>query len=150
MNIAEINQKYPNNELASLPGDEELKRELFAPLLNNLFENKVVYHERFTCIARLDEIELLPDMFMAKVTALNLIEKGNKMDRLMPQNPWKFGAKWSYLRLINTSLAGYGSWLIWTDPETVRKVELMTLSGDFKAALQMTLYNEESQSKIRK
>lgn len=112
MNIAEINQKYPNNELASFPGDEELKRELFAPLLNNLFENKIVYHERFTCIGRVDELELLPDMFNAKVTALHLIKKGNKMDYFMPQHPWTFGASWSYLRLINTSLAGYGSWLI--------------------------------------
>lgn len=33
MNIAEIHQQYPNNDLASFPGDEELKRELFAPLL---------------------------------------------------------------------------------------------------------------------
>lgn len=33
MNIAEIHQQYPNNELDALPGNEELKCELFASLL---------------------------------------------------------------------------------------------------------------------
>ena len=37
MSITEIHQQYPNNELTSLPGNQELRHELFAPLLNSLF-----------------------------------------------------------------------------------------------------------------
>ena len=139
MNISEINQKYTSGDLASCPGDGQFRYEVFSPLFNNLFENKVVYHERFTCIVKLEDIEITPDWFSAKAIPYLLIEKGNRMDRFFPKKPWNIFAKWSFLRLINTCLTPYSSWLMWADPEIVEK---LVLQKNYKEALNLTLYEE--------
>lgn len=139
MSIKELNEMYNKGELSKQHGNSELKRKEFSTLFANLYENKVVYHERFTCIVKLDQIELLPDRFEAIAIPHLLIEKGNRMDTLYPKKPWKFGASWDFLRLDGDVLLPYSSWLLWIDPDLVKQVEELTLGRKFKEALALTM-----------
>jgi hypothetical protein len=138
MNIKELNDKYTNGELSNQTGDPELRRKEFSPLLLNLFENKVVYHERFTCIVKLEQIEFFPDMFTAIAIPHLLIEKGNRMDTFYPQKPWEISASWEYLQLSGNVLLVYSLWRMWSDPDLVKQVEEMVIEKKFKEALALT------------
>ena len=139
MNIKELNAKYINGELSSQTGDAELRFKEFSPLLLNLYENKVVYHERFTCIVKLEQIKLMPDMFTAIAVPILLIEKGNRMDTFYPKKPWEIGASWKYLQLSGDVLFPYSMWLMWSDPDLVKQVEELVIEKNFKEALALTL-----------
>jgi hypothetical protein len=139
MNIKELNAKYTNGELSSQTGDAELRRKEFSPLLFNLYENKVVYHERFTCIVKLEQIKLLPDRFTAIAIPHLLIEKGNRMDKFYPDKPWEFGASWKYLQLSGNVLSPYFSWFMWCDSDLVKQVVELVIEKKFKEALALTL-----------
>lgn len=138
MNIQELTEKYTNGELSDQIGDPELRCKEFSPLFRNLYENKVVYHERFTYIAQLQKIELTPEGFSAKAIPHLLIEKGNRMDAFYPQKPWGIGANWKYLRLSKSVLVPYSGWLMWCDPGLTRKVEELVLAKRFKESLDLT------------
>ena len=143
MNITELNKKYTEEELTSFPGDNKFRFEVFSPLFNNLFEKKVVYHERFTGIVILDEINISPKMFEAIAIPYLIIEKGSRLDKFYPQKAWKFGSIWSHIRLIDNCLNSlYGDWNIWCDPEIVEKVEKLVLEKNYKEALNLTLYKD--------
>ena len=143
MNIFELNKNYSAEELTTFPGDNKFRFDVFSPLFKNLFETKVVYHERFTGIVILDEINISPEMFEATAIPYLIIEKGSRLDRFFPKKAWKFGAKWSSVRLIGNCLSSmYGGWNIWCDPETVKEVENMVLEKNYEAALNLTLYKD--------
>jgi hypothetical protein len=139
MNINELKDRFTKGELSKQLGNSELKRIEFSPLFSNLYENMVVYHERFMCIAKLEQIELLPDRFEATAIPHLLIEKGNRMDTFYPKKPWKFGASWDFIRLDGDVLLTYSNWLLWVDPDLVMQVEKLTLERKFKAAISITL-----------
>ncbi|MEI6138553.1 MAG: hypothetical protein WCP85_04790 [Mariniphaga sp.] len=139
MNIFELNQKYKNGELSGQTGDPELRRQEFSQLFMNLYENKVVYHERITRIIKLDKIELLPDRFNAIAIPYLLIEKGNRLDESYRHKSFELGASWKYLRLDGIVLSPYSSWLMWCDPNLVKQVEMLVLEKNFKKALDLTL-----------
>ena len=139
MNINELNAKYTNGELSSSTGDPELRREEFSPLLLNLYENKVVYHERFTGIVRLEQIKLLSDGFEAIAIPLLLIEENKLVNKCYPKKPWRIGANWQYLQLRQNSLSILTLWQMWCDPDLVKHVEELTIEKKFKEALALTL-----------
>lgn len=139
MNISELNHKYKNGELSGQTGDPELRRKEFSQLFTNLYETKVVYHERITRIIKLEKIELLPDRFNAIAIPYLLIEKGNRLDKFYRDKPFELGASWKYLRLEGNVLLPYSSWLMWCDPYLVRQVEQLVLEKNFKNALDLTL-----------
>ena len=131
-----------NNEedkLAHVLGENKPKLEKIAPIFNNLFENKVVYHERFTCIVKLENIKILPNFFEATAIPYLKIEK-ERPDRFYPTKSWEFGSRWSILNIRDNVLSGYGSWVMWYDPDLVRTVEQLVLEKRFKEALELTLY----------
>jgi hypothetical protein len=128
MTIQELNKKYINGELSNYPGDNSFRYEVISPLFNNLFENKVVYHERFTCIVILENLIIKPELFEATAKPYLQIEKGSRLDKTYPKNPWKFDSVWSNLRLIDNCInALYSGWNIWVDPDTVQMVEKFVL-----------------------
>ena len=141
MTIKELHQNYSQHDLSYFPGDRNLRFELFSPIFNNLFENKVVYHERFTGIIQLENITLTPERFEATAVPLLQIVKGSRLDKFYPKKPWGFSAVWEHIRLIDTCLNSvYGGWNIWCDPETVKRVEELVKEEKYKEALDLTLY----------
>ena len=139
MSIKKLNEMYTNGELSKQIGDPELRRYEFSQLFLNLYDNKVVYHERTTRIIKLDQIKLLPDRFSAIAIPYLLIEKGNRLDKFYRHIPFEFGASWKYLTLSGNVLSPYSSWLMWCDPDLVKQVEVLVLEKKFKDALALTM-----------
>jgi len=44
---------------------------------------------------------------------------------------------------VGNGLCLYSGWIIWTDPELVKKVEQLALEGKFKEALAITLNSDD-------
>ena len=139
MTIDELRENYTADELSHFPGDGDLRYRLFSPLFAALFENKVIYRERFVCVVRLENIEITPEFFNATAVPLIHIEFSGDWRPEPPPEPWEFGGVWSALCLWNNGIsAPYASWTIWPEPDLVREVARLALEGDFESALELT------------
>ena len=140
MTLEELELKYSWQEIGRSGGDGELHRELFTPFLTDIFENKIVYYERFMCVAILENIKITPEKFEA--TAIPYLKiKSAGPAQYSPQKPWTFGSAWPYMTLHDGHFSTYGGqWLFWTDKELVKTVEELALKKEFDAALNLTVY----------
>ena len=138
MTLQEINSKYSYAELQSLPG--EVRRELYTPFLTDLYENKVIYYERFLCVAILKNIKTDTEKFEATAIPYINIQHPEREGRPFPKKPWTFGVGWPYIRMLGDHFGGYSSWLIWTDKELVKTVEELAKRKEFEAAYDLTAY----------
>lgn len=135
-----LRSKYNLNELSSFPGDNKMRYEMFSPILSNLYENKVVYHERFIGIVKLENIIITPERLKATAVPYLKIERGNRLDNSFPIKPWDFSAVWSHIVLTDSSISTpYANWQIWCDYETIKLVEELVLNNKIKEALEITL-----------
>lgn len=116
--------------------------ELFTPYFKNLYKNKVVYHERITFLARMENIEILEDRFRAIIIPeLQISNRNRGINPYGFPKSWNIGCTWEHLRIFDDCLAAtYVSWLLWTDPILVEKVEKLTLDEKYKEALELTLF----------
>jgi hypothetical protein len=144
MTLEELELKYSWGELAKIPGDGDLRFQLFSPILKDLYENKIVYYERFMCVAILDDVKITPVEFKAKAIPYLKIERAGSRLPFYPEKPWTFGAKWSYMSLSNGHFSTYGGmWQFWTDKELVKTVEDLVRKKEFETALESTLYKRQ-------
>ena len=132
MDMHSYNGKQPisNSELKQ-------KFDSFSPLFRNLFENKVICHDRFTSIIKLTDLKLYKDRFEAKANRLYLISEA-KINRNYPES-WNIGANWAYLKFDNNALFSYVGWIIWTDPQFVKSIEDLVLADQNERALDLTI-----------
>ena len=148
MTIEELKNTYTNGELTSSEGNMQFKHKVLSPLFKNLYENKIVIHDRITCIAELEKIEILPDYFSAFVKPKIFIPTGTPSDRHQEKifekmkKGWTAGCKWEYMRIIGTSLCSspYAAWSIWVDAKKVQRVENLVNDGKYPEALNLTHY----------
>ena len=138
MTISELNQKYCNGELTAMQGDKEFRYLLLSPLFENLYENKVIYHERFTCVVRLENILFSPDMFEAIAVRHLIISGSVRMKKPIPEK-WPVSANWGYMTLTGNCLSFYSGWLMWVDPVLVERVEKLVIAENFEEALKLTI-----------
>ena len=140
MTLEELELKYSWQEIGRSGGDGELHRELFTPFLTDIFENKIVYYERFMCVAILENIKITPEKFEA--TAIPYLKiKSAGPAQYSPQKPWTFGSAWPYMTLHDGHFSTYGGlWLFWTDKELVKTVEELARKKEFEKAQELTLY----------
>ena len=138
MTISELRKVFTHAELSRSPGDGSLRARAFTPILQNLHEGKVVYYEKFVCVARLENIQFTPKEFRATAVPCLQIERDCIPRGLCPSSPWKISGRWDYMALCGNSICG-AAWSIWPDPATVRAVEQLAKQGAFKAALDLTL-----------
>lgn len=144
MNISELNKKYTKDELTSTEGNKQFRFEVLSPLFKNLYENKVIYHERVTSIIKLENIKLTPDLFEATAIRLKLFEPISNFFKNKPistKRSWTIGANWAYLTLDKNGCLHPYSWLMWVDPELVRKVEKLVNDNNFVEARNLTIDN---------
>jgi hypothetical protein len=122
LSISELNAKYDRADLASTPGDRDFRYKILSPLFENLYENKVVYHERFTCIVKLEDIFISPEMFCAIAIPHLMIKKAISIGHTftMPAK-WDFGSVWEVMTLSKNTISAYSGWSIWCDPILVQK-----------------------------
>jgi hypothetical protein len=144
--LEELCLKYSWNEIGCVPGDANLRYQLgnlryqlFTPILKDLYENKIVYYERFMCVATLKNIKITAEKFEATAIRHITIERGENKPH--PPKSWTFGAAWFAMTAKKEYFSTYGGmWLLWTDKELVKTVEELAKKKDFKAALDLTLY----------
>ncbi len=139
MTITDLRKKYANGKLTAIKGDLEFRYLTLSPLLKNLYENKVVCHDRFTSIVKLENLFITPEQFQATAIRHLIIDNGAYRGKRFPPEKWTLGANWAFLRLVGSGLTVYSGWIIWTDPELVKKVEQLVTEGKFKEALDLTL-----------
>lgn len=105
MYIKELHKNYPDSALSYLPGDRELKFKAFSPLFENLYENKVIYNEKFMCLAKLEIVNLTSWGFKARATPLLEIERVDLSRKsFIPTKPWSFGGSWEFALLCGSSI----------------------------------------------
>lgn len=142
MNLHSIIENFDPQVLSHSDGFGELKKQALAPLFDNLYENRVIYHERFTCLATIENIEITKDKFSAFIVPIAMVPTKKRMeipDKL--KNGWKISCGWNFMRLINTRVSSspYANWMIWTEPEKVKLVEHFFEQGKFDEVLKLTL-----------
>lgn len=154
MTIKELKDKHSQDELFSKEFDSELRKEIFTRIFQKLFEDKVVIHNRFTCIARIEKIEILPESFSAFIIPETFIRTDTPSDKRQEivfeklKRGWEISCKWEYMTILGNSLcsSAYANWLIWVDPQTVELAEKLTKQGQNKEALKLTLYENEKKT----
>lgn len=142
MTIAKLLEKYTKGELTSQVGEQKLRFEAFSPLFNNLYDNKVIYHERITSLLRLENIIITDEGFNAIAKRIKLlVEPTNNVQRIIAsKSSWTVGASWGWLCLDESGyLKTYSGWKIWADPELVKKVEELANNNNFEEALNLTI-----------
>lgn len=136
LNISELNAEYKSG-LTEIPGDREFRYKVLSPLFEKLYENKVVYYERFVCIAKLENIKITPERIHAIAVPQLLIKKGYGVNKI--PDKWDFSAPWEVITLAKNAMTFYSGLSIWCDPVTVEKVEKLALERKFEEALNLTL-----------
>jgi hypothetical protein len=135
MNIYQHLSQFPSSELSCYPGNKALRFKAFAPIFENLFEKKIVYHERFTRLVVLENMKITPESFFAKAIPLALIKAGTRLESFYSEKPWVFGAVWSHIcYLDNQLMTPYANWSIWFEPILVERVEGLVLQEKFQEA----------------
>ena len=140
MTFSDLKNNYTSAQLGTYPGDVELRRTLFAPLLQNLYENKVVYYERLMCVARIEELIITPELFRAKASVHLRIDKKASIPPNWEhiEKGWHFGAKWEALSYHNNSFGMFYSPVVFiTDPEFVKMIETLVLEGQHNEAARL-------------
>jgi len=135
MTLKELSLKHSWKEIGCVPGDGSLRYQLFKPILEDLYENKIVYYERLMCVATLENVIITPKEFRATAIPHITIERGEDKPH-PPLKPWTFGAIWSAMTLKQEYFSTYGGmWLFWTGKDLVKVVEELAIKKDFEFAL---------------
>lgn len=142
MKLEDLKDTYSDEELSSFPGSGDLRFRIFSPFLKDLSGRKIVYHEKFVCIAAIQDVEITPQHFLATATLLLHIEQGSR-PLFPPRRPWKFGGSWEHMTLSGQHFhVPYVGWSIWPEAELVEVVETHALNGRFREALGLSLYED--------
>lgn len=116
--------------------------------LTNLYQNKVIYHERVDLIVRLDDLIIDEKGFRAKAIREHILKippfltrrKTFNQDDFFSKNfvEWNIGTTFKYGTIDDSdkSISGYGSFQIWTDPATVQKIEQLIIEGKKPEAIE--------------
>ncbi len=140
--IKNLRSKYNGNELTHYPGDNQLRYEAFSPIFKNLYENKIVYYERFIGIIKVENVIISPERFSATAIPYLTIKRGNRYDNFfLKAENWNFSATWASMLLSddNSISVPYANWSVWCDPELLKNVEEFVLNDKMDDALLLTV-----------
>jgi len=146
MTIKELREKYSHEEIFSKDTDFDLRLKIFKPIFDNLYENKVVIHNKFTSIAKIERVEIRPDYLNVLLIPQTYIPRGTFSDKRIKRaseilkHGWEVGCIWELMSFEEDCLCSspYTCWLMWTDPILVKKVESLVSENKFEEALNLT------------
>jgi len=142
--LSDLSKSYTEEELQYSEGDPAIRFRAFSPFFQNLHEGKVIYYEKFMCIARLDDLKITPDGVSATAVCVTPIDRGPRYR--IPQKPWNIGMQWGWMTLCSGGLGNpYVGWRVWPEVDRVLAVEKLIASGDIEGIMKLTLYNEEDE-----
>lgn len=131
--VKAMQKKYANEP----KNNDEYKK--YGHYFNNLYDNKIIYHERYTMIVRLEDLEVTEDYF--KATAIRerfIMENPIRRERVMNSNlfsKWTFRGSWQDATYSENPFRigqPYATFVVWTEPEVVKYIEQLVEKGDFK------------------
>jgi hypothetical protein len=130
MTIEELRKKYTSNELSCFPGNKELRYTAFAPLFENLYENKMIYHEHGVgWLIRVENLEITDQEFSATAVVICMlyVKLRNPKGNFMKLKQWDFSASWDWISLCrgNHFHVPYASFSIWIEEERIKRVEAL-------------------------
>jgi hypothetical protein len=140
MTLRELLKKHP--DLSSNQGDPIFRRSVWAPFFENLHENKIIYRERFICLANLEDLEIDDRGVRGTVVPLNFFYTREGLR--LPPRPWKFAGAWAHMMQGDGCLSQpYVTWTIWPEVERVRAIETLLSRNDSEGALELIYGAEE-------
>lgn len=146
MRLDELLAKYPAPSLQASNGDAKFRRSVWAPFFENLYENKVIYRERFVCMARIENLEITDIGVGGLIVPLTYLYVPEYI-RGAPKKAWGFGGGWAHMTQGDGNLGcKYSGWTIWPEAERVRTIEALLSKGDVEGALE---YHRHGQGRPR-
>ena len=134
MTLKELQKRHPN--LRRNYGDALFRRSVWAPFFENLHENKVIYREKFICLARIDDLEITEGGVKGTVVPLQFLKTYEHLNT--PSKAWRFGGSWEHMWQSENSLGQpYAGWTIWPEVPRVRAVENLLSKDDIEGALEL-------------
>lgn len=134
MTLRELLKKHP--DLSSNHGDPVFRRSVWAPFFQSLHENKVIYRERFVCLARLDDLETDERGVRGTVVPLRYLHVPHYI--LVPSDSWRFGGSWEYMCQGADCLSQpYASWSVWPEAKRVEAIEKLLSKEDVEGAMEL-------------
>jgi hypothetical protein len=147
MKLKELQKLYTDHDLCYSTGDRELRHKIFSPFFRD--RGKVIYYEKFICVAELKNLNMTPDLFEATVAPCLAIERVDLPSDMrihipVPSKPWRAYCRWEYMTLNgNDFSAHYCGWRIWPEAEQVQRIEQLAREGQFAEAIRLTLRGED-------
>ena len=126
MTIKQLREEYTHDELCCFPGNRELRYKAFAPLLENLYESKIIYHERGVgWLIRMENLEITPTRFSATAVPICVIYNRRNLGGFSLMKKWNFFAAWDYLLLCDDDsfIVPYASYSIRVEADIIKRVE---------------------------
>ncbi|MBS9773783.1 MAG: ADP-ribosylglycohydrolase family protein [Tenacibaculum sp.] len=126
------------------------KYQKYAPIFENLYQNKIIYHEGITRIVRLENLEITDEYFQAKAIKEKVILTKSQKDRFRKYNTlekvlnksdkWTFRGTWGNAIISENPLrigSPYANFVIWIEPNFVKNIERLAEYGDDEDALKL-------------
>jgi hypothetical protein len=136
MKLSDLLKNHPAQALQSNSGDPVLRRAVWAPFFENLYENKLIYAEKFICLARIDALFIDDRGVGGIVVPLDYLHVPRGFPP--PSEPWGFCGGWAHMTQGTGYLSQpYASWAVWPEAERVRAIEKLLSRGDPEGALEI-------------
>jgi hypothetical protein len=137
MKLNDLRSKHSADALRASKGDPSFRRSVWAPFFENLHEGKVIYRERFICLARIENLAITDIGVGGLITPLKYLYVPSYI-RAAPDKSWGFGGGWAHMTQGDGTLGcNYAGWSIWPEAERVRAVETLLARGDEEGALEL-------------
>jgi hypothetical protein len=149
MTRKELQEKYTKKELSYVPGDLELRYKAFAPLFENLYDNKMIYHEHgIGWLIGVKNIEVTSKRFSAMAVAIRMLydRRIRKSGTYQKLQEWKFSASWDWMQLCddNAFYVPYVSFRIWIKEDIIKRVEKLIAENKLEE-----IYNVVWEEKVK-
>lgn len=137
MKLTDLLTKYSGSELSASNGDAALRHSVWAPYFENLHENKVIYRERFICLARIENLNITDIGVHGLVVPLRYLYVPDYIHGT-PKKSWGFGGSWPHITQgAGTLGCNYAGWTIWPEAERVKAIETLLSRDDTEGALEL-------------
>ena len=137
MRLNDLLAKYPGPALQASNGDAAFRRSVWTPFFENLHENKVVYRERFICLAKIQNLTITDIGVGGVIVSLKYLYVPGYI-RGVPLESWGFGGAWAHMTQgAGTLGCKYSGWTIWPEAERVQAVETLLSRDDTEGALEL-------------
>jgi hypothetical protein len=118
------------------PAGNPYRGDEFRHLFENLHEHKMIYHERFTAVVELTDIELTDTYFKCEARAVRTCTDQRLLfDQPLCLDRWTFRSTWEYCSITRSGRSlsvPYASFILWPGAKLVKKVEALLELEDFE------------------